>query len=193
MNSMELIRRMVDLFARCIEIAEAKNADYANEDDPFQNFRGVEVLGISVEDGFLTRMSDKLARVSNLVRRDPAVADESVLDTLSDLANYAILLRVYLEQERMGYDEIPELTKELFDESQVNVGVKVAAVSDAECPTCRYRKEFNAAVAERYRLKKDWKDFPPSDDKRSWVDLPTKVYGIGGHYGGVEGDEPFAP
>jgi hypothetical protein len=38
-----------------------------------------------------------------------------------------------------------------------------------------------------------WVDFPPSDDKRSWVDLPTKVYGIGGHYGGVEGDEPFAP
>jgi hypothetical protein len=186
MNSVGLITRMQDLFRRCLEIAEAKNADYANEDDPFQNFRGVEVLGISVEDGFLTRMSDKMARVSNLVRRDPAVADESVLDTLSDLANYAILLRVYLEEKRA--DDEPQLVR--TDGSNI---FAEAAVSDAECPTCRYRKEFNAVVAERYRLNKDWRDFPPLDDKRSWVDLPTKVYGIGGHYGGVEGDEGFAP
>jgi hypothetical protein len=153
MNNTELIKRMTDLFDRCIEIATAKNSDYANHDDPFQNFRSVETLGISVEDGFLTRMQDKMCRVSNLVRRDAAVTDESVLDTLSDLANYAVLLRVWLEQKRT--------------------------------PGPVYRSWSPGEVT--------WVDFPPSDDKRSWVDLPTKVYGIGGHYGGVEGDEGFAP
>jgi hypothetical protein len=44
-----------------------------------------------------------------------------------------------------------------------------------------------------FKVTHPWREFPPADDKRSWVDLPTKVYGVGGHYGGVEGDEGFAP
>jgi hypothetical protein len=72
------------------------------------------------------------------------------------------------------------------------------------CPECGAREgEFHnhsctSRVIEGVKVTVDgvvtpWRDFLPSDDKRSWVDLPTKVYGIGGHYGGVEGDEPFAP
>jgi hypothetical protein len=185
MNSVGLITRMQDLFRRCLEIAEAKNADYANEDDPFQNFRGVEVLGISVEDGFLTRMSDKLARVSNLVRRDPVVADESVLDTLSDLANYAVLLRVYLEEKRA---EPVYTTVRLPLDPRTRF---YPCPPDSGFEPADDKAEVHVGGVKATPSARSW--VLPADDKRSWVDLPTKVYGIGGHYGGVEGDEGFAP
>jgi hypothetical protein len=79
-----------------IETARKKNADYANSDDPFANFRLSEMVGVPVERGILVRMTDKIRRIANLLDRDPEVADESVDDTLADLANYALILRVWL-------------------------------------------------------------------------------------------------
>lgn len=79
-----------------------KNQDYTgNTADPFANFKIVEHIGItSTEIGFLTRMSDKLARVSSIVQTGQvAVLDESVQDTLLDLANYAALFAGYLKSK----------------------------------------------------------------------------------------------
>jgi len=39
-------------------------------------------------DGIYTRISDKFARLSNLLHRDPAVTDESLEDTILDLIGY---------------------------------------------------------------------------------------------------------
>jgi hypothetical protein len=83
-----------------IATARKKNADYANSDDPFANFKLCERLGVSIERGMLVRMSDKLMRAANLLDRDPAVADESIDDTLGDLSNYARILRVWLRWKR---------------------------------------------------------------------------------------------
>lgn len=39
-----------DFFMECVEISRKKNADYTGKnDDPFSNFKAVEVLGISTE------------------------------------------------------------------------------------------------------------------------------------------------
>ena len=69
---------------------ERKNKDYTGgSDDPFANFKSVEVLGISTEVGFLTRMMDKMKRIASFVHKgELAVKDESVTDTLQDLSNY---------------------------------------------------------------------------------------------------------
>lgn len=79
-----------------------KNQDYTgNTTDPFANFKIVEHIGItSTEIGFLTRMSDKLARISSIVQTGQVVVlDESVQDTLLDLANYAALFAGYLKSK----------------------------------------------------------------------------------------------
>lgn len=84
-------------------ITRAKNADYTGGGtDPFANFTRVEVLGIcSTEQGFLTRMTDKLCRLSSFVQNGKLeVKDESVQDTLKDLANYCILMSGYLESKK---------------------------------------------------------------------------------------------
>lgn len=92
-------------FSECIETSRAKNADYTGDnDDPFSNFISVEVLGIPVEAGFLTRMMDKMKRIASFAENgELQVKDESVRDTLKDLANYCCLMAGWLKS-REGKD-----------------------------------------------------------------------------------------
>jgi hypothetical protein len=89
-------------FGDCIAISKKKNADYTGGDDnPFSNFQSVEVLGIKTEQGFLTRMMDKMKRISSFVEKgELQVKDESVIDTLQDLANYSCLLAGYIKSQK---------------------------------------------------------------------------------------------
>ena len=92
------------------KLSEAKNNDYASPDmyslDPhrvFRNFRVCELLGIcSTEQGFLVRLTDKISRLTNLLKpeHEQAVKDESIDDTLLDVVNYAILLMGYRKNKR---------------------------------------------------------------------------------------------
>lgn len=88
---------------KMVEITKKKNADYTGVgDDPFANFSRVESLGIcTVIQGFLVRMTDKLCRIASFSAKGfLEVLDESVEDTLLDLANYCILLAGYIRQDR---------------------------------------------------------------------------------------------
>lgn len=90
---------------RMLTIARAKNQDYAGDaSDPFANFTRVKALGICTpEAGFLTRMTDKLSRIASITASGKtAVKDESVKDTLRDLANYSLLMLAYLESRKDG-------------------------------------------------------------------------------------------
>ena len=85
-------------FDMMLDIVSKKSRDYSGEEDAFKNFKMCETLGVcSVEAGILTRMTDKLSRVANLLTAEKATpeVDESISDTLMDLANYAIILKVY--------------------------------------------------------------------------------------------------
>ena len=90
---------------RMIEITARKNADYTGgsaDNDAFANFRQVERLGIcSTEAGFLTRMTDKMSRINSFVKKgELKVKDESVEDTLLDLANYCLLMYGYIRSKK---------------------------------------------------------------------------------------------
>ena len=89
-----------------VDTVRRKNADYSGAaPDPFGNFRNVEDLGIAtVEQGFLTRMTDKLARAASLTKpgKTAQVKDESVEDTLFDLAAYSFLLAAYRASKRLS-------------------------------------------------------------------------------------------
>lgn len=83
-----------------LEIMKRKNSDYAGNEDPFRNFKNVEILDVcSTEAGIVVRMTDKLSRIANLIKQDAKVKDESISDTLLDLMNYANILKVYLNNK----------------------------------------------------------------------------------------------
>ena len=97
-----------DLCDKMKAITKAKNSDYTGlGDDPFANFRIVEKVGIcSVEQGFLTRMSDKMARINSFAQKGTLeVKDESVEDTLLDLANYCLLFYGYIQDKKENNDK----------------------------------------------------------------------------------------
>lgn len=49
----------------------------------------------------LTRISDKFNRIENLIlTHDKGTADESVIDTLLDMANYCVMTAVYMKNSR---------------------------------------------------------------------------------------------
>ena len=101
MNRDEFVQKLEANQEEDINIVKAKNQDYADGADPFQNFRMIEDAGLmTLEEGIAVRMSDKLQRVFNLLDEEAAVDDESIADTLSDLRNYANILQVYLEEEK---------------------------------------------------------------------------------------------
>lgn len=86
-----------------ITITAQKNADYTGKsDDPFANFSNVKSCGgATPEQGFLVRMSDKAMRISSFVEKgELLVKDESVQDTLLDLANYCVLLAGYISSKK---------------------------------------------------------------------------------------------
>lgn len=67
-----------------------KNHDYGNSFD-----KSIDELGIV---SAVTRMSDKIERLKSLVKKESEVKDESFLDTVMDLANYAIMTAMYLKK-----------------------------------------------------------------------------------------------
>jgi len=114
MKKEQYIQFHKDSCQKLIDITAKKNADYTGvSDDAFANFRQIAGLvgpragnmaGTGTVDmvavGFVTRMSDKLSRVGSFVSKgELMVKDESVQDTLLDLANYCILFAGYLNQE----------------------------------------------------------------------------------------------
>lgn len=97
-----------------IAISRAKNADYTGVGtSPFANFERVQQLGIcSTEQGFLTRMSDKLSRIASYCAKgELLVKDEGVEDTLKDLANYSILMLGYLEEKKRRAASMPKMVE----------------------------------------------------------------------------------
>jgi hypothetical protein len=99
-DSLALVEFAESFFGRAIETMKKKNADYTGfkDDNPFANFEAVEAFGLNTEIGFLTRMTDKMARIASFVKNgELRVKDESVQDTLLDLANYSMLFAAYLK------------------------------------------------------------------------------------------------
>lgn len=120
MTKKEYIEFHKSVCTQLVDITARKNADYTGGgDDPFRNFRSPEFRGYaSVEQGFLTRMDDKFSRIASFVQKGSLqVKEESVQDTLFDLANYCILMAGYLKEKheklegtKIFLDKEPSLT-----------------------------------------------------------------------------------
>jgi len=67
-----------------------KNHDYGNSFD-----KSMDEFGMT---SAIIRMNDKLERLKTLSKKESMVKDESVKDTLLDLANYAIMTVMYLKK-----------------------------------------------------------------------------------------------
>ena len=88
------IDRLEKLTEQLIETYKAKNADYGDSfADSFREF------GIT---SAVVRMNDKMNRIKSLSKgEERQVKDESIKDSLMDLANYALMTVIEVENEQM--------------------------------------------------------------------------------------------
>lgn len=110
----KLFRQKVEKLAK---VYVAKNKDYG---DSFT--RSLDKRGIVAS---IVRMEDKMNRIDSLYDKPTTEVDESLVDSLEDLANYAIMTAIWLEQqvEDMGNhvrywddDDFEDDYDDLFDD-----------------------------------------------------------------------------
>ena len=99
MTQKDYLERFQKIADANVALVARKNADYGSEEDAFKNFSAGEFFGVDRKIGVLARMVDKMGRVSNLLKRPGAVTDEAIIDTLNDLSNYSIILRLMIEEQ----------------------------------------------------------------------------------------------
>lgn len=91
-----------DTIATAKDLHIRKNAGYAGASeigDPWANFRLASRLGITPVQGVFVRMTDKWSRIQSL-RKDSAneQVGESLMDTIMDLAAYALIAYCLMEE-----------------------------------------------------------------------------------------------
>ena len=108
----EIIKEMTDIHAR-------KAADYGGGDE-FGNFQESCRIGVPDYKGAFIRLQDKYTRCCNLMSGNrPMVEDESLEDTLIDMANYSVLVLAMLRRAKM----VTKM-KETVNPSMANSGME---------------------------------------------------------------------
>lgn len=83
------------------EIILKKGNDYAAQDDRLSNFKlAGNICQIAPEQNCLSLIATKVARLGVLLKSQKQPDNESVQDSLIDLANYAALLYMLLKEPK---------------------------------------------------------------------------------------------
>lgn len=87
----ENVQRFMDITTNMAKTYAAKNHDYGNSFEQSCNKFGIIAA--------IVRMGDKMNRLESLAVKRAEVKDESIKDTLLDLANYAIMTVMWLNSQ----------------------------------------------------------------------------------------------
>ena len=81
------------------ELQDKKQADYGRDNDPFANVRASEEWGVPAWVGVMIRLTDKVRRLQRFAQRG-LLMNEGAEDSLRDIAVYAIIALVLLEEKK---------------------------------------------------------------------------------------------
>lgn len=81
-----------DIAKGMIETYVRKNHDYGNSFD-----KSLDKFGLVAS---VVRIGDKMNRIESLVQKEAMVQDESIRDTLLDMANYAIMTVMWMDNQK---------------------------------------------------------------------------------------------
>jgi len=87
----------LNLLTEMLELHDRKQKDYGTSESPFANVRASEDLGVEPWIGGLIRMNDKMRRLHKAANGGQ-MANESVEDSLLDLAVYAVITLILYKE-----------------------------------------------------------------------------------------------
>lgn len=91
-SSNELVESFKSITSKMAETYEKKNHDYGDSFD-----KSLDKFGLIAS---VVRMGDKMNRIESLAQKKAMVQDESIKDTLLDLANYAIMTVMWMDNQK---------------------------------------------------------------------------------------------
>jgi hypothetical protein len=95
--------RFHEIVKEMVELHDRKNRDNAGSEYLSNFLMCKKHMGVPAWIGCIIRLSDKMARIMNIARTDEiSVGDETITDTLTDLAVYAIITRILYENFKAG-------------------------------------------------------------------------------------------
>lgn len=105
MTLAEQVSHFKEMTSKMETILLKKGNDYANE-DRLSNFKlAGSICGLTAEQSCLSLIATKVARLGNLLGSGKRPDNESIQDSVLDLANYSILLSMIIDNNKVGaYD-----------------------------------------------------------------------------------------
>ena len=88
-------------YEKHLKICEKLNEIYINKNHDYGDSFGDTFRKLGIISA-VTRITDKTNRLQSLCKKEQKVNDESIRDTLMDLANYAIMTIIELDAEKEG-------------------------------------------------------------------------------------------
>lgn len=99
--------RFYELLEEIKALHDKKRHDYAQEADPFANFRLSELGGIDAWKGIAVRLGDKYSRLMSFIQKgELKYNDESIKDTLMDNAVYSLIALILYEESQENKDQM---------------------------------------------------------------------------------------
>ena len=87
-----------DAYKHLVGVYEAKNSDYGNSFEECCNKFGLVYA--------VVRMNDKINRINSLYDKKDMKVNESLVDTLLDLANHAVMTAVWMNNNDVSHDGV---------------------------------------------------------------------------------------
>jgi len=99
MNQTQQESHFNEIIGKMRSIMLSKGNDYANE-DRLSNFKlAGSICGLTPEQNCLSLIATKVARLGVLLKSNKEANNESIEDSLVDMANYTLLLIMLLKDE----------------------------------------------------------------------------------------------
>lgn len=98
-----------DAYKYLVSVYEAKNSDYGNSFEECCNKFGL----VSA----VVRMNDKINRINSIYDKKDMKVNESLVDTLLDLANYAVMTAVWMNNNDVSHDGVMNSKKDASSKS----------------------------------------------------------------------------
>lgn len=100
MDKRELhIKKFNQMLDELKDLHERKNNNYSSDNDPLANLRMCKQMGVSPVVGVVLRLGDKYSRLCELSKGKKDLVGESMKDTFRDMAVYALLAMMLLDEE----------------------------------------------------------------------------------------------
>lgn len=86
------VEQFMSITQNMAKIYAAKNHDYGNSFE-----ESLDEFGLVAS---VVRMGDKMNRIKSLIKKEAQVKDESIKDTLLDIANYAVMTIMWMNKNQ---------------------------------------------------------------------------------------------